>query len=125
MNNLPYNQKLNEYARMLRNNMTKEEKHLWYDYLSRSSIRWMRQRIVDNYIVDFYCATAKLVIELDGSHHYTDDGISYDKIRTEILKQYGLRVIRFTNFDILNNFEGVCDSINNEIKERTLKKSPL
>lgn len=116
MNNLPYNQKLNEYARMLRNNMTKEEKHLWYDYLSRSSIRWMRQRIVDNYIVDFYCATAKLVIELDGSHHYTDDGISYDKIRTEILKQYGLRVIRFTNFDILNNFEGVCDSINNEIK---------
>ncbi len=105
-------------ARSLRKNMTPEEKHLWYDFLSKYPIRFYKQRIIDNYIVDFYCSKAKLVIELDGSQHYEAEAIEYDNLRTQILQQYELEVVRFTNREIWDNFEGVCQEIDKKIKER-------
>ena len=76
---------IKQYARTLRNQMTKEERHLWYDFLKPYPVRFLRQYIVDRYIVDFYCPSAKLVIEVDGSQHYESEGLVYDKIRTETL----------------------------------------
>lgn len=95
--------------------MTKEERHLWFDFLKNTQERWLRQKIIDNYIVDFYCAKVKLVIEIDGSHHFTEDRIIYDEIRSNILQQYGIEVIRFTNREIMLNFNGVCESIENSV----------
>ena len=88
--NYKHNTKLTSNARYLRKNMTKEEKHLWYDFLSGHKIRFLRQKVIDNYIVDFYCHKAKLVIELDGSQHYEEKGIKKDEIRTEWLNERGL-----------------------------------
>ena len=112
------NKELTEYARELRHNMTKEEKHLWYDFLKIYPERFLRQKILGKYIVDFYCSAAKLVIELDGSQHFEDKGIAYDKERTDYLEQYGLEVIRIPNNIINKNFEGVCLYIDNIVKER-------
>ena len=112
---LPYNPKLTDRAKELRKNMTKEEKKLWYNFLSKTDYRFLRQRPIDNYIVDFYCAEYRLVIEIDGSHHYTEDGFKYDSVRSEILSGYDIKVIRFTNQDINNNFNGVCQRINDEL----------
>ena len=98
--------------------MTKQEKHLWYDFLCDYPVKIYRQRIIDNFIVDFYCHKAKLVIEIDGSQHYTPDGKDYDKFRSEILRQRGLYVLRFTNMDVDKNFEGVCYMIDRVVKER-------
>lgn len=103
-----YNKALNVNARELRNNMTKEENHLWYDFLKSSPWRFARQKVLGKYIADFYCASAQLVIELDGSQHYSAEGIEYDRQRTEYLNGLGLRVIRIPNNDINNNFAGVC-----------------
>ena len=114
------NNSLLENAKSLRKNMTKQEKHLWYDFLRSYPIKIYKQRIIDNFIADFYCHKAKLVIELDGSQHYTEDGKFYDKQRTEILKEYGLTVLRFSNSDVDKNFDGVCFVIDKTIKERTL-----
>jgi len=77
--------------------MTKEERHLWYDYLRNHPARFTRQKILGNYIADFYSAKAQLVIELDGSQHYEEDGLIYDRIRSEYLEEYGLKVIRIPN----------------------------
>ena len=99
---------IKQYARTLRNQMTKEERHLWYDFLKPYPVRFLRQYIVDRYIVDFYCPSAKLVIEVDGSQHYESEGLVYDKIRTETLNQYGLTVLRFTNRQVNREFENVC-----------------
>ena len=104
-------------ARMLRKNMTKEERHLWYDFLRKYPIRFLRQKVLGKYIVDFYCAKARLVIELDGSAHYTDEGKEYDKQRTEFLYEYGLKVIRIPNTQINNNFEGVCEYIDGIVEQ--------
>ena len=112
------NNKLLEKARILRQDMTRHEKHLWYDFLRYYPIKIYKQRIIDNFIVDFYCHQARLVIELDGSQHYTPEGKSYDEARTEVLEKYGLRVIRFSNLDIDERFEGVCYVIDKTIKER-------
>ena len=112
-----HNKEIIPLAKILRKNMTKEEKHLWYDYLKEYPIRFIRQKTIGKYIVDFYCAKAKIVIELDGSHHYEDNEIEKDTLRTEFLEQYGLKVIRISNFDINKNFEGVCMFINNEVKQ--------
>ena len=112
------NNKLLTFARMLRHNMTPQEKHLWYDFLRRYPVKIYKQRILDNFIADFYCHKAKLIIELDGSQHYTPEGKSYDKARTEVLERYGLKVIRFLNRDIDDNFNGVCYMIDKTIKER-------
>ena len=113
------------FAKKLRQNMTPQEKNLWYDFLSKYPIKVYRQRIIDNYIADFYCAKAKLVIELDGSQHYTADGKEYDIVRTDVLQKYGLTVLRFKNNDVDNKFNGVCSVIDRTIKERLekIKKS--
>ncbi len=97
---------------MLRKNMTKEEKHLWYDYLRLHPARFSRQKILGKYIVDFYSAKLKLVIELDGSQHFTKEAIRYDNERTEFLKNYDLKVIRIPNWEINQNFDGVCEYLN-------------
>ena len=98
--------------------MTDQEKHLWYDYLSKYPIRWYKQRIIDNFIVDFYCSKAKLVVELDGSQHYEKDAMEYDKFRTKTINLYNIDVLRFSNYDVDNNFEGVCAIIDKAVKER-------
>jgi len=112
---LPYNPDNVEKAKELRKNETKTEKKLWYNFLSRHKVRFLRQRPIDHYIVDFYCASSKLVIEVDGDSHFTENGADYDKMRTELLNLYGLKVIRFTNEEVLNNFDYVCKKIDEEI----------
>jgi very-short-patch-repair endonuclease len=117
MNNefLPRNKKMNPYSRNLRNTATKQENHLWYDFLRQHPLRFNRQRIIGGYIVDFHCPKANLVIELDGSQHYEEDAIDYDNKRTEYLESLGITVIRFTNMDIDRNFDGVCQVIEQTI----------
>jgi len=97
-------------------NMTPQERHLWHDFLKNYPVRFLRQKVIASYIADFYCAKAKLVIELDGSQHYTDDGIEYDDIRSKTLEQFDLQVIRYSNTDINNNFYGVCEDIDRIVK---------
>ena len=108
---LPYNSQLVERAKKLRKNMTKAEKKLWYDYLRTFPLRVHRQRPIDNFIVDFYCPKLKLVIEIDGDSHNSELAQDYDKERTQVLEGYGLKVIRFSNEQVLREFEGVCRKI--------------
>ena len=95
-----------------------QERKLWYEFLSKYTVRFQRQKVIDNYIADFYCAKAKLVVELDGSGHYNDKQIQYDENRTKIFKQYGLQVLLFTNLDIIRNFQGVCTTVDQTVKEQ-------
>ena len=118
MAHMKRNLNLSDRAKDLRKNMTKQEKHLWYDFLSKHEVRWYKQRVIDNYIVDFYCSRAKLVIELDGSQHYTKDGTEYDNERTNVLREYGIEVIRFSNNEIDTCFDGVCLKIEEIVKKR-------
>ena len=111
-----HNAKLTPFAKDLRKNMTKEERHLWYDFLRDYPVRFLRQKVVGNYIVDFYCRQANLVIELDGSQHFEDSGIASDKARTTFLENHGLKVIRIPNNEINQNFHGVCEYIDCLIK---------
>ena len=97
--------------------MTKEEKPLWYDFLRTYPVRFLRQKVLGKYIVDFYCAAANLVIELDGSGHCTELGKQYDAERTAFLEEYGLTVLRISNLEIHNNFRGVCDYIRHAVEE--------
>ncbi|UXE60412.1 MAG: endonuclease domain-containing protein [Woronichinia naegeliana WA131] len=108
---LPYNPQLVERAKYLRKNMTIAEQKLWKNYLKNFKYRVLKQRPIDHFIVDFYCPSLKLVIEIDGDSHFTDDAIIYDQARSEKLKGYGLQIIRFTNQDVLDNFEEVCEII--------------
>ena len=110
---LPYNPKLIEKAKELRKNMTPAEKKLWNNYLKTLKTRFLRQRPIDNFIVDFYCAKLRLVIEIDGETHFTDEAKTYDAQRTLILQGYGLQVIRFINNDVYHKIEGVCECIEN------------
>ncbi len=96
--------------------MTKEERHLWYDFLRQYPIRFLRQKIIDNYIVDFYCHEARLIIELDGSQHYEKNGLLKDKIRTEKIESRNLTVIRIPNNEVNQNFDGVCEYIDRWVK---------
>ena len=114
---LKYNKNNIPLAKTLRKNSTKQEKHLWYDFLSSYSVRFQRQKAIDDFIADFYCHEADLVIELDGSQHYTADGKAHDEFRTHILENYNLKVIRFSNEQIDNNFFGVCQYIDKVVKE--------
>ena len=114
---LPYNQQLVIRAKQLRKNATIPEKKLWHEYLRFCKPRFLRQRIIDHFIVDFYCASCKLVIEIDGDTHFTEEGQKYDHERTKILEGYGLRVIRFTNDEVLNSFDSVCTEIEGLIKK--------
>ena len=111
-----YNKKLIPRAKELRSNMTRQEKHLWYDYLSSYPVRFQRQKTIGNYIVDFYCHKAKLVVEIDGGQHYSEEGLAYDYERTAVLNSLGLRVIRFSNIEVDNSFEGVCQAIHKSVQ---------
>ena len=114
-----YNPKLVPFAKKLRKDMTKEERHLWYDFLREYPIRFYRQKVIGRYIVDFYCSHAKLIIELDGSQHYEPNGQHHDEERTAFLSTFGLKVFRIANNDIMNNFPGVCEAIDLLVKQRT------
>ena len=116
---LPYKGKLIPRAKELRKNATRQANHLWYDFLRTYPVRFQRQKTIGGFIVDFYCHYAKLVIELDGSQHYTDDGKAYDAERTSILEKYGLSIMRVSNNDIDNKFQAVCKMIDQKIKEVT------
>ena len=109
--NYKHNPKLSTKAQQLRKNGTKEENRLWYDFLKSYPVRFLRQKVIDNYIADFYCSKAKLIIELDGSQHYEEKGLLRDKIRTEHLEERNLMVIRIPNNEINKNFNEVCEYI--------------
>lgn len=104
-------------AKNLRKNMTKEERHLWYDFLKGYDTKFLRQKPIGKYIVDFYCAKAKLVVELDGSQHYTEVNIEKDTERTKFLEQYGITVVRIPNNQVNQNFYGVCEYIDSIVKQ--------
>lgn len=108
---LPYNPELVTRAKRLRQNPTPAEKKLWQDCLKAFPLRILRQRPIDHFIVDFYCAALKLVIEVDGESHFTDEGLMRDVERTQILESYGLKVIRFSNDEVMHQCEGVCRRI--------------
>ena len=112
-----HNPDLTDNAKALRKRMTKEERHLWYDFLRSYPVRFLRQKVIGDYIVDFYCASAKLVIELDGSQHYEEAGLLRDKIRTERIEAYDVTVIRIPNSEVWGNFSGVCEYIDELVKE--------
>ena len=114
---LPYNQNNISFARSLRKDGTPQEKRLWYDFLSTYDVKFQRQKAIDNFIADFYCHKAKLVIEIDGSQHYTEQGKANDEFRTFVLECYDLQVIRFTNRQVDENFEGVCCFIDMTVKK--------
>lgn len=114
-----YNGKLTGNARKLRKNMTKEERHLWYDFLRGLPVMVHRQKVLGNYIVDFYIAEARLVIELDGSQHYEPDGRAADETRDAFLRSQGLTVLRYPNSDVNQNFQGVCQDIWNHLNMST------
>ena len=116
-----HNKNLVPYAKQLRKEMTKEERHLWYDFLRQYPVNFSRQKVLGRYIADFYCPQAKLVVELDGSQHYESSGIETDAQRTNFLENYGLTVIRIPNNAITQNFAGVCEYIDKEVKRRMLK----
>ena len=119
---LPYNRQLVETAKELRKNMTPAEKRLWSGYLRTFKFRILRQKPINNFIVDFFCAQLKLVIEVDGESHFTDEGKDYDWERTQILEGYGLKVLRFTNDEVLQDWEGVCRRIEESIPPTPLNK---
>ena len=112
-----HNPQLVPLAKQLRREMTKEERHLWYDFLRGHPARFSRQKVLGKYIADFYSAQAKLVIELDGSQHYEDGGAEKDAERTAFLEGYGLRVIRIPNNAVNQNFRGVCEYIDDAVKQ--------
>ena len=116
-----HNAKLTENAKYLRKNMTKEERHLWYDFLRSYPIRFLRQKVIDNYIADFYCSRARLIIELDGSQHYEENGLLKDKIRTEKIESRGLMVFLIPNNDVNKNFNVVCEYIDLFVKKSLLR----
>ena len=106
-------------ARRLRREMTPQEQRLWYVFLRKYPVKIYKQRIIESFIVDFYCADARLVIELDGSQHYTEQGKAYDEERSAIMEGYGVEVLRFTNLEVDREFDAVCERIDARIKQRT------
>jgi len=118
-----HNKQLVPLVKQLRKEMTKEERHLWYDFLRSYPVRFSRQKVLGKYIADFYSAEAKLVIELDGSQHYDTQALADDANRTAALEKYGLKVIRYSNREIDREFPAVCEQIDMLIKQRQ-KPSP-
>lgn len=112
---LPYNPDLVARAKQMRQNPTPAEHKLWHNYLRTLPVRVLRQRPIDHFIVDFYCAALKLVIEVDGAGHFTDEEQRRDAERTGILESYSLKVMRFSNDEVMNRFEWVCEQIREEI----------
>ncbi len=118
-----HNHELVPLAKKLRSEMTKEERHLWYDFLRSYPVRFSRQKIIGQYIVDFYCPQAKLVIELDGAQHYEEENILKDAERTSFLKTFDLKIIRIPNSEVRCNFRGVCDHIDIAVRQSLSQKS--
>ncbi len=104
-------------AKQLRKEMTKKERHLWYDFLRSYPVRFSRQKVLGKYIADFYSAQARLIIELDGSQHYADAQRAKDEERTAFLEGYGLKVIRIPNIEVNRNFDGVCRYIDAAVRQ--------
>ena len=113
-----HNGKLTKRAQELRKNMTQAERHLWYDYLNQYPMRFRRQITCGRFILDFYCAAARLCVEVDGSQHYEPAGQQHDRERTAFLEAQGIRVIRFSNADVMQRFRGVCEQIDLVARER-------
>jgi len=111
------NSKLTGISKVLRKNMTPEEKHLWYDFLKKLPQTVHRQRVIGRYVVDFYCASAKLVIELDGSQHREEKGAISDYERDAYLHSIGITVLRYSNFDVNKRFDDVCRDILSRIEQ--------
>ena len=116
---LKYNKRLTPNAQKLRKEMTAEERQLWYLFLRRIPLTINRQRAIGNYIVDFYCHEAKLVIEVDGSQHYDNQGADSDHKRDTYLSSCGLMVLRYSNREVRTQFEGVCSQILSVMEHRT------
>lgn len=116
-----YNNDLIRNANTLRKTMTPQERRLWYEFLRGYPYKFYRQRPIDHYIADFYCSEAKLVIEIDGGQHFTDEGKQYDDHRSDVLRQHGLEILRFTNIDIAKRFPSVCEVIDQAVKNRVGK----
>ena len=119
-----YNKQNIPLAKTLRKNMTPWERKLWYNFLRNYPVRFQRQKAIGNYIVDFYCAKAKLVVELDGGGHYTPQQEEKDQLRTKELEAMNLKVERISNMDIDRNFNGVCEYIDLQVK-KSLPQSAL
>ena len=120
-----HNPQLTDNAKALRKNMTKEERHLWYDFLRTYPVRFLRQKVIDNYIADFYCAKARLVVELDGGGHYTPEQAKKDASRTNDLAAINLAVVRICNLDIDRNFLGVCQYIDRMVQQSLPQSASL
>ena len=118
------NRKTKLFSQELRKNATKEENILWYQYLRKHPIQFRRQCVFGQYIVDFYCSKARLVIELDGSQHYETTGMEHDAQRTQYLESLGLKVLRFSNADVNQHLRGICQQIDQEIQQR-YSQNPL
>ena len=114
---IEYNKKLIPYAKKLRKDMTPQESRLWYQFLRKYPVRFQRQKTIGDYIVDFYCHAAKIVVEIDGGQHYSEEGLTYDAKRESVLSDYGLRVIRIANNKINRQFQDVCQHIDNAVKD--------
>ena len=112
-----HNPQLVPLAKELRKNMTKEERHLWYDFLKTYPVRFSRQKVLGKYIADFYSAQAKIVIELDGSQHYENEMLVSDQQRTAFLEEYGITVVRIPNNEVMHNFSGVCEYIDTAVRQ--------
>ena len=111
-----HNKKLKRFSQNLRKNMTDEEKKLWYDFLKKLPVTVHRQKIFENYIVDFCCMKFKVIIEIDGSQHYTEENELADKVRDKYFSDLGFKVLRYSNLDVNKNFNGVCNDILKYIK---------
>ena len=120
MANNVHNARLRPYAQRLRKEMTKEERHLWYDFLKLQPFHTHRQKVFGHYIVDFYIASAKIVIELDGSQHYSEETRQKDQERDLFLQSLGLLVLRYGNADVNQHFRDVCEDILYHVYERTM-----
>ena len=121
---MPYNGNNIPFAKKLRKEMTPWERKLWYCFLTKYPVRFQRQKTIGDYIVDFYCASAKLAVELDGGGHYDPVTIQKDANRTAALKNQGIEVIRFCNLDIDKHFYEVCSVIDTTVKGRYRKGTP-
>ena len=117
-----YNKANIPFAKQLRKNMTPWERKLWYEYLRNYPVRFQRQKAIGKYIVDFYCAKIGLIIELDGSGHYTAEQAEKDAVRTKELEAMGLTVLRICNVDVRRNFRGVCEYIDLTVNDLSLSQ---
>ena len=121
MEKIYYNSELKRKAQQLRRDSTPQENRLWYDFLKSHPRQFRRQKQFARYIVDFYCSSVKLVIEIDGCQHLTDEGLIHDRARTAYLESLGLHVLRFMNYEIDDQFDKVCERIDQVLQERKTK----